>query len=293
MQVNTVLFMGTPNIAIPTLEGTIAALPHARLSIMTKPDAEKGRGRQLSPSPIKKWALDHLESPQIYTPHTKTELADTVNQIKPDLIIIIAFGMIIPKSITDNYLCINCHASILPAYRGPSPIHAALLNGDQTTGITLMQINEKMDEGDILHINEIPINAEDNLSSLSEKLGRLSGETIRDYICDVVLQDKIRRTVQNHQNATFTKLLHTSDREITAEDTPISAFNKIRTYGPKPGAFITLKDNKIIKILNAAVENNQLILITVQPEGKAAMSYHDYCLGNPQGIPLPTQGDAS
>lgn len=287
MKLNTVMFLGTPAIAIPTLEGTVSALPNATLHIVTKPDTEQGRGRQVAPSAIKNWALTHLKTATVHTPRNKSALSELVESINPDLIVIIAYGMIVPKSITDNYLCINCHASILPQYRGPSPIHAALLNGDSKTGITLMKINEKMDEGDILYCAEIPIAPDDNLSSLSQKLGKLSGETIEYYINEHVKKETVLATPQQHEQASYTHLLHTKDREINSQDTPTSAFNKIRTYGPKPGAYITLSNGKTMKLIDATLENQTLSLITVQPEGKAAMPYHDYCLGNKDGIQLP------
>ena len=96
------------------------ATPEATLHIITKPDTEQGRGRKLSPSAVKKWALENTPTCAIHTPTTKNEITSLVNKINPDLIIIIAYGMIVPKDVTDHYLCINAHASILPKYRGPS-----------------------------------------------------------------------------------------------------------------------------------------------------------------------------
>jgi methionyl-tRNA formyltransferase len=271
------IFMGSPLFALPCLHAL-----HKQLNvthIFTKPDAQKGRGKKLSPTPIKEWGIEH--NIPVSTPLTKTDLADMVMKINPTLIIVIAYGMILPKQITDNYTCINLHASLLPQYRGASPIHSSLLNNDKISGVTAIHMNEKMDEGDILHSNDIQIKDTDTLSTLHDTLSQLSAKTILDVLDNKTLSPK----KQDHSQASFCKKLHTSDRRIHPSDPTSISYGKIRAFAPKPGAFIE-KNGKTIKIIEACLQNESLSPIIVQPEGKGPMPYADYLLGHPEGLSL-------
>tara|TARA_A100001015_G_scaffold321124_1_gene450259 strand:+ start:4508 stop:5365 length:858 start_codon:yes stop_codon:yes gene_type:complete len=276
-----VLFMGTPEFAVPTLDALRTLITDESLFVVSKPDALKGRGKKMASCPVKTYATDnHL---QIDTPSSKSELVSVVQSISPDLIIIIAYGMILPLEITDHFLCINIHASLLPNYRGPSPIHAALLAGDTTTGTTLMTINDKMDEGDILDIQEIPIDESDNFASLHDKLSYLGAKQLKDYLSNITSLDSINRTPQDHSKATYCKLMQTKDRELSWQLTPKQMLGKIRAFSPKPGAYLVHKGQKV-HILDAEIDNEDICFLVVKPEGKSKMSYHDYCLGHPEGL---------
>ncbi len=276
--------MGTPSFSVPTLEALVLAFPDTRISVVCKPDTHRGRGKEVSPCPVKKIAIDYNLTH--FTPSSKDELSSVVNTVLPDLIVIIAYGMILPKSITERFLCINTHASLLPQYRGPSPIHAALLAGDLVTGTTLMTINDKMDEGDVLDIQEISILAEDNLLSLQDKLALLGAKQLTEYLSGIESVDKIIRHPQDHSKASYCKLMTTKDRELSWDLSAQEMLGKIRAFSPKPGAFLN-HNNQKVHILDARIDNNEIHFITVKPEGKSAMSYHDYCLGHPEGLTRP------
>jgi len=279
LELNTdrILFMASPDFALPSL---IACHEYVGVtSVITRPDAPKGRGQTLEPTPIKAWA-EQKKIP-CFEPKNKQEIETLITHLNPSLIIVIAYGVIIPKSITDSYMCINCHGSILPQYRGASPIHSSLFNGDSETGITVIHMNEKMDEGDCLYIKKIPITPTDNLQTLHDKLSQLCAETV----VDVLKKKQVDPVPQDHSQATYCQKLTTEDREIKPEDPLKTKLGKIRAFSPKPGAFIIAK-GKQIKILEAIQDGPNLLPTCVQPEGKKPMSYHDYKLGNPEGLSL-------
>jgi methionyl-tRNA formyltransferase len=278
-----ILFLGTPEFSVPTLEMLLNDFGDANLSVVTMPDKIRGRGSKSSPSPVKSLALAHNLT--VFNAETKHDLTDKIHKISPDLIVVVAFGMIIEKKITDQYFCINIHSSLLPKYRGASPIHTALLNGDEETGITLIKMNEKMDEGDILSQVHLPISSDDNLGSLTQKLSYLGAETLKSFILNHFLANSITLTAQDETRATYTKKIEKDDLLITHMDSGVNLHNKIRAYSPKPGAYIVHNDRRI-KLLTSRMNNGQFSLLKVQPEGKAAMSYTDFLLGSPEGINL-------
>lgn len=280
-----IVFMGTPQFSVPILEAIITHYPNT--IVFSKPDKIRGRGRKKSPSPVKEIALKH--NLEVHTPTTKEDLSEEVQKIQPDLIIVVAYAMILPKKITDNYTCINIHASLLPNYRGASPIHSALLNNDKKTGITLIQMNEKMDEGDILKIEELSIQEDDNLATLEDKLSTISSKLICEYISTlniskhpILLPNKVK---QDHDKASYCKKIQKEDLELKLSDTIQTNFAKIRAFSPKPGAFI-IQNNQRIKVLKANIENEKLVPIIIKPEGKKEMMYKDYLLGQKEEIKL-------
>jgi methionyl-tRNA formyltransferase len=279
IMIKKLLFLGTPDFAVPMLEAVIQHQAVNTFAVITRPDAPKGRSKKLVPSPVKQCAIKH--NLPVFNPPTKETLSATIQSLSPDIIIVVAYGMILPKIITDTYFCINSHGSLLPQYRGASPIHASLLNHDKKTGITLIKMDEKMDTGDILYQQKITIDPQDNFASLHDKLAILSGTAIITYLETMT---DVTPVPQNHQTATYCKKYISSDFELNTTDSALINLGKIRAFSPVPGAYI-IKDKKRVKILHATLENNKLKLITVKPEGKQAMSYQDYCLGNP---PLDT-----
>jgi methionyl-tRNA formyltransferase len=275
-KLNTILFMASSSFAMPTLEELHQKFKPALQGIFTRADKPRGRGQHLHQNLFKKWALSY-DIP-CYTPLNKAELVAQVKALNPDLIIVIAYGLIFPKELTDQYFCLNVHASLLPKYRGPSPIQTALLNGDQQTGLTLMHMNEKMDEGAILSQATITINETDNLMSLHEKLSLQAAPLLSNYLKEQIATGQIKALKQDHAQASYCHKIHSSDLEIT-EQNPQLILHKIRAFAPRPGAYI-YRHNKRIKILDAKIEKSELILITVQPEGKKPMSYQDYLLAH-------------
>lgn len=267
--------MGSPEFGLQSLITLYSNPALDLIAVFSRADAPKGRNQLMSETPIKAWASQHHIS--TYTPMSKEEVAAKINELKPDLLIVIAYGMILPKSITDHYLCINVHASILPKYRGASPIHAALLNNDKKTGITLIKMNEYMDRGDILATYTLDIEETDNLQTLHDKLATLSSNACTNIIQNI---HALTFTPQDNEHASYCQKLHTSDFELKPTDSIEQKLGKIKAFSPRPGAFI-IRNGKQIKILEALRQEDQLIPITIKPEGKRMMSYKDYCLAQP------------
>ena len=171
-----VVFMGTPEFSVPILESLIELTDV--VLVVSQPDKEVGRKRVLTPSPVKKCALEH--GIEVYTPKKLREEYEYILNKKPDVIITAAYGQIVPKQmlIYPDYGCINVHGSLLPKYRGASPIQSAIMNGDKITGITLMYMEEGLDTGNIIHAKEIPIEDDDTYGTLSEKLSILGRDLL-------------------------------------------------------------------------------------------------------------------
>ena len=273
--------MGTPDFSCKTLEALINNFSDAKLSVITMPDKVRSRGKKLSPSPVKSFA--NKNNLITYTPITKQEVSELVFKINPDLIIVVAYGMIIEKIVVDSIFCINIHASLLPKYRGASPIQSALLNGDKVTGISLIQLNEKMDAGMILSKRELLIESSDDHGTLSNKLAELGAELCVEFIKNNFLTNQIEKVEQNDNDATYCKKILKDDLLINDSMPKDLIHRKIKAFSPKPGAYIIQK-GKRVKLLESKIENDQLILIRVQPEGKQPMLYSDYLLGNPNGV---------
>lgn len=278
-----ILLMGSPVFAIPTLQAIDAAFPGAVQAVFSQPDKPKGRGKHVEPTPVKAWALSRGLA--VFTPSDKLSLQKEVEKLNPDLIVVIAYGMILPKTVTDRFFCLNSHGSILPDYRGASPIQAALLHGDTQTGISLIHMNEKMDEGPVVMIKTIPILPEDTLGTLTPKLAQLSAEACLDFICNHLSTNQVQKTTQDSEKASYCHKLSSADRELINTESPQKKWQKIKAFSPSPGAFM-MQGEKRIKILEAKLENDTLVPLKVQPEGKQPMRYHDFCLGNPQGLIL-------
>lgn len=278
---DTILFMGTPDFAVPTLNALVQSFPDSAIHVVTMPDKVRGRGKKVSYSPVKAAALDL--SLNLFTPASKSEITDLVKQINPDLTVVIAYGMIIEKTIVDQYFCINLHASLLPKYRGASPIQSVLLNGDSITGVTVIKLNEYMDEGDMLRKMEFQIDESMNCGELTLKLSELAAECCIDFINKDFLVNDIKSITQNESQATYCSKIKKEDLLIDQGDRPDSVFRKIKAFSPKPASYCVI-NNKRIKLLDAELKNGKLLLNKVQPEGKGPMTYTDYLLGYPKGI---------
>jgi methionyl-tRNA formyltransferase len=278
-----VVFCGSPEIACPAL-GMLSKHPKITIScVISQPDKIRTRGRNPSPTAVKALATSlglHSE-----TPESKAEFSELIHHLKPDLIIVIAYGMIIPKDIVDHYTLINCHGSLLPKYRGASPIQAALLNGDEKTGITLMEISENMDSGNIISMKETSISNNDTFGSVYERLSSLSSEILEEFLSKYSQIETIQSSPQNHEKASYCKKIQKNDLELNLNDETQVNFRKIKAFSPEPGAFI-IQQNKRIKILDATLINGHLSPSLVQPEGKKPMSYSDYLKGYQQEINL-------
>jgi len=247
-----VVFMGTPEFSVPILESLIEATDV--VLVVSQPDKEVGRKKVLTPSPVKMCAESH--GIKVLTPsRIKNEYEEVLNA-HPDIIITCAYGQIIPKVMLDypEYGCINVHASILPKYRGASPIQSALLNGDKTTGVTIMYMDEEMDTGNIIHSKEIDIDDKDNYKTLSDKLSIL-GRDLLMSVLPKIQEDENFNISQDNELATYTKKIKREDERIDFNLSAKDVYNKIRAFNPTPLANTIILGEEW-KIIEAEVGND-------------------------------------
>lgn len=241
--------MGTPDFAVPTLKNLIEN--YQVIAVFTAPDRPAGRGMEIKKSPIK--VLAEANNIDLYQPDKikKSEWVEKITELKPDLIVVAAYGQIISQAILDipKYGCINVHASLLPKYRGASPIHYALLNGDRETGITIMKMDAGMDTGDILSKITVEINPLDNLPTLHDKLAQ-AGAVLLIKTLPQYLSGELKTVPQDNDLATYTKILKKTDGIIDWNSSTDDILNKIRAFYPWPGT-ITNWDKQMLKIIAA------------------------------------------
>jgi methionyl-tRNA formyltransferase len=282
------IFIGSGRFAVPSLKAIIDC-PFLKLeSVVTAPDKPTGRKQELTPSSVKQFALS--TGAEILQPKKIAELETKISQSQPDLIIVCAYGQIIPKKILDipKFGSINLHPSLLPKYRGPSPIQTAILNGDKKTGITIMLMDEQMDHGPIIGQKETKISSQETGQSLEEKLSRLAA----DFLLEILpryLAGEIKSQAQDESQANYTKILKRQDGEINWQKSSQEIGQMVRAFYPWPGAW-TILNGKRLKIIKgkAAKEKTPQTLAAgkdyflpeiVQPEGKKPMPWQDYLRG--------------
>ena len=277
------IFCGSPEFSLNALKVLIDDPQIIIKSVITQPDKVRSRGRKVSPTLVKR--LAEKNNLIVHTPEDKQSFSEIVYNIKPDLIVVVAYGMIIPKKVVNDFICVNIHASLLPKYRGASPIQAALLQGENTSGLTLIKMNEKMDQGDIIDQVTCEISNHDSFRLLHDKLSSLSSNMLQNFLNNLKINIKITTRVQNHHLATYCKKISKSDLELDVSHNTLFNYNKIRAFSPVPGAYI-IKNKQRIKILAASLVGNNLIPTMVKPEGKNTMSYKDYLLAGREEILL-------
>lgn len=292
-----VIFMGTPDFAVPILEYLVQNIDV--ILVVTQPDKEVGRKKELTYSPIKKVALTH--NIPVFQPIKIREDYQTIINLEPDLIVTCAYGQILPQVILDlpKLGCINVHASLLPKYRGASPIQSAILNGEKETGVTLMYMDEHMDTGDMIASSQIAIELNDTYGSLHDKLAHV-GECLLKETLPLIAERKNKRIKQDDEKATYTKLIKREDEKINFANQGQNIINQIRALNPWPLANFIFNDEEI-KILEASfipqkdcevnkiyfTKNTMMIgcsdglinLITIKPFGKKVMPVTAYLNG--------------
>lgn len=247
-----IVYMGTPEFSVGPLKEIIKDY-NVEL-VVTQPDKLVGRKKILTPSKVKEFALE--KGIKVFQPSKIREDYQEIIDLKPDLIVTCAYGQIIPKELIElpKYGCINIHASLLPEYRGGAPIHHAVIDGKKKTGITIMYMNEKMDEGDILYQKEIDILDTDNTTQMFNKLSKLGSEMIRDFIPRLISGD-FTPIKQDNTKATYAYNITKEDEKIDFNDDTINIYNKIRGLSEVPGGY-TLLEGKRVKIFNSRIGNN-------------------------------------
>lgn len=297
-----IIFMGTPDFAVPCLD-ILNKSGHEIVGVFAQPDKPKGRHGILTAPPVKEYAVN--AGIPVFQPATlKTEEAvNLIASLNPDLLVVVAYGKILPKSVLDipRYGAINIHASLLPLLRGAAPIQWSIINGFDKTGVTSMQLDEGLDTGDILLQRECTIELEDTAETLFDKLSLLGAQVLTDTLKGIE-EGTLKPQKQDDSISTYASIL-TKEMSVIDWSLPAkSVYDKIRGMYPWPGT-VTSVDGKKIKIISAALteksgntsgeivtadkkmyvtcgDKKMLEIISLQPENKKAMSATDYINGN-------------
>lgn len=298
-----IVFMGTPEFAVPCLERLISD-GHNVKGVFTQPDKPKGRGHKMQFPPVKECAVD--AGIPVYQPLKMKdgEAISILENLNPELIIVVAYGKILPKEILDypKYGCINMHASILPRYRGAAPIQWSVLNGEKTSGVTAMQMDVGLDTGDMLLTKTVEIDENETAGELHDKLSVLGADVMSETI-DLLLKGELKPEKQNDSDSNYAPMLSKDLCPIDWNESAQKVHNKVRGLSPWPVATAKLGE-KTIKIHKTAVsgkcnavpgevvvsdkklivacgESTSVEIIVLQTEGKKAMNASDFLRGNP------------
>ncbi len=295
------VFCGTPQFAVPTLEKLVVAGFALRLAL-TQPDRPKGRGLELVASPVKQAALRLGVS--LFQPEkikNNEELQARLREIDPDAIIVVGYGRIIPKWMLDlpRFGNINLHASLLPKYRGAAPIQWAIANGESVTGVTTMRIDEGLDTGDILLQQELGIADDDTAETLSPKLAEIGAELMIETLRGMDA-GTIKSRSQDNAAATLAPILTKEEGRLDFSRSAQETYNRFRGFQPWPGAFTTFRGkglnvtrmmpaSELVPLGTLLVRGNRLLagcgndsaveLLELQPEGKRRMPASDFIHG--------------
>lgn len=288
-----IAFFGTPRLAQIVLEKLISSHFKPEL-IVTSPDAKVGRGRTVKPSPVKKTALEHgikilqpdkLIGSSRFTVHPSASLWASSSPF--DLAILVAYGKIIPKEVLEipRLGFVNVHPSLLPNYRGPSPIQTALLNGEEKTGVSLMVLDEELDHGPVLAQKEIALESTDTHGSLIEKMGEIGAEFLIETLPGYI-NGSLKPTPQDHTKTTLTKKITKADGKIDINNPPDHQIldRMIRAFYPWPTVWATVNHNgkdMLLKFLPTTNYELQTTNYLIQPEGKRPMTIKEFLNGYP------------
>ncbi len=247
-----VVFMGTPDFAVPVLEA-LTESKHEVVAVVTQPDKRKGRGKEMQYTPVKTAALNH--GIEVYQPAKvkDEEFQNVLRDINADVIVVVAFGQILPPSIIHmpKYGCINVHASLLPKYRGAAPIQWAVIDGEKETGITTMQMDEGLDTGDMMLKEVVPVDEKETGGSLHDKLAACGGKIILETL-QKVEDGTVTYTKQDDSKSNYAKMLDKNLGKIDFTKKAVEIERLIRGLNPWPSAYTKL-DGKTLKIWDADV----------------------------------------
>ncbi|HAT8178496.1 TPA: methionyl-tRNA formyltransferase [Legionella pneumophila] len=248
----TIVFAGTPEFGLPCLDALIQSKHHLK-AVYTQPDRPAGRGRKLQESPVKEWAIDH-QLP-VYQPlnFKNQEAIDELSALKPDVMVVIAYGLILPKTVLEipRLGCINVHASLLPRWRGASPIQHAILHGDAESGVTIMQMDVGLDTGPMLCKATCSITSSDTAGSLHDKLARISVQPLLDTL-EALASNSVQFELQNNQLASYAGKINKEEARINWHESVMEIDRKIRAFNPWPIAY-TLAGELMLRIYQAKV----------------------------------------
>ena len=278
------------------------------VGVVTQPDREKGRGRRIVVSPVKEQALQYSLSPLQPEQAKEEAFQKALKGLQPDLIVVVAFGQILPKSVLSipQYGAVNVHASLLPKYRGAAPIAWAILKGEKVTGVTTMVMDEGMDTGDILLQSEVPMGEDDTYQTLHDRLASLGARLLIETL-DKMKEGNIQPNPQDPSKATYAPPLRKKDGHIDWRKDAEEIDRQVRALNPWPGAFARL-DDRLLRIYRGAVREraltgkagtvawvgtdfieveagrNAYIIKEVQLEGRRRMSTREFLSGYPISV---------
>ena len=247
-----IVFMGTPDFSVPVLEALVKA-GHQVEAVVTQPDKPKGRGKAVLMTPVKEKAME-LGIP-VYQPVKvrEPEFVEVLKELKPDVMVVVAFGQILPKAVLDipPYGCVNVHASLLPKYRGAAPIQWVVIDGEKESGVTTMMMDVGLDTGDMLEKAVVPLAADETGGSLHDKLSVLGAELILSTL-DKLEKGTAVRTPQTDENTCYAKMLKKNMGDIDWTMDAVSIERLVRGLNPWPSAF-TRWNGRMLKIWEAKV----------------------------------------
>lgn len=252
MKDKRVVFMGSPDFAVPILEMLIEKTNV--VLVVSQEDKARGRGMDYTVTPIKNVAIKN--EIEVFTPHNIREDYQLILDKKPDIIITCAYGQIIPKALLDypKFGCINVHASILPKLRGGAPLHKAIIYGEIETGVSIMYMDEKMDTGDIISVDKVKIKDEDNVGTIHDKLS-IMGRDLLLKTLPSIFNGTNERIKQDDRLATYAYNISKEEEKLDFKKSAREVFNQIRGLYPFPVAYILL-DNEIIKICESKISED-------------------------------------
>ncbi|TWJ32454.1 methionyl-tRNA formyltransferase [Geobacter argillaceus] len=295
-----IVFMGTPQFACPTLQMLIDRGERV-VAVVTQPDRPKGRGQQTQAPPVKELAVQHgipvLQPLKVRSP----EAIEEIRSLAPDLIVVVAFGQILPKALLEipRYGCINVHASLLPRYRGAAPINWAIINGENEAGVTTMQMDVGLDTGDMLLKRSTTIAPDDDAQSLHDRLSIIGAEAMAETL-DLLAAGKLVPEKQDDSLSNYAPMLKKEDGRIDWRQESRAIVSRISGVTPWPGAY-TFLDGKLLKLFRArtgtgsgvpgtilaadrsglevACSGGSIIIGELQLEGKRRLSVGDFLAG--------------
>ncbi|VIF65838.1 methionyl-tRNA formyltransferase [Clostridioides difficile] len=298
-----IVFMGTPDIAVPCLQKIIDE-KYEILGVVTQPDKPKGRGKKLGMSPVKELAIEN--NIPVYQPvkARDKEFIDTIKSLNPDVIVVVAFGQILPKGILEipKLGCINVHVSLLPKYRGAAPINWVIINGEEKTGVTTMYMDEGLDTGDMILKTEVNLDENITAGELHDKMMNIGAETLKETL-RLIEEGNAPREVQNHEEFSYAPIMNKSLGNIDFSKSAREIHNLVRGVNPWPSAYTTYNDvimkvwktkvldEKSIKDAGTIIDvskdgikvstiDNVLLIEEIQMPNKKRMLVGEYIKGN-------------
>ena len=310
------LFLSTPDFGIPSLD--VLNEKTELVGVVTQPDRPRGRGQKLKPSPIKKHAQEKGIDVYAWKNIHQQEALETIRSLDLDLVVVTAFGQILKSDLLNmpRLGCWNLHASLLPRWRGASPIQQAILSGDAETGITLMQMNEALDAGDILLQKKVSISDEETAGELHDRLSQLAAQTLNEAL-DLYHQSALFPRKQDATSATYAPQLTSEIEKLDPMQNKDKLVRKVRALSPMPGAYIEVEDLGRIKLFSVKtavdeasndptgslfeqkgklywkVQNGVIQILSLQPQGKKCVSGESWInqlKGRGQKLPLQVKG---